>query len=51
MNEPMGSIRIRKTGAAAANSVSNGLDGFILTDDAGVQLFLESQQLLALAFH
>ena len=42
-------VRILDAGACAQDGLADGLDGFILTDDAGVQHIFEMQQLLALA--
>ena len=42
-------VRVLDAGACAQDCFADSLDGFILTDDAGVQHIFEMQQLLALA--
>src|SRR4029077_10976998 len=45
-----GKRRIFQTGAAAANGACEGGDGFVLADDAFVQLGLDAQEFLLLVF-
>ena len=44
-----GAFRVLESGAAAAHGVGHGFDGFVLTDDAGVELVFEMQEFFALA--
>ena len=51
MNEPIGRFGILEAGAGADDGVGDCLDGLVLADHAAVQLLLEVQELLHLAFH
>ena len=50
MNEPIGRLGSRESRASATHRVGDRADGVVLSDDPAVQVLLDAEQLLHLAF-